>query len=124
MKAILINATAKTVTEVDIDKSKYGQHSCQPYYDLIGEECNMIQIATELPNGDTIFVDEESLLRDSMYTRGWFDVDAHQPFCGSGVVVGTDEETGETIDCKSTVEEIRAKVKFLTYEAAAALYCE
>ena len=56
-------------------------------------------------------MDEEGLLKP--IESAFFILGAHQPFAGNGIVVGTDED-GETTDCESTVDDIKARIKFLT----------
>lgn len=55
MEMILINAEARRVSAVEIDGS------LDSIYQAMGVE--MIEVATYLPNGDCIFVDEEGCLR-------------------------------------------------------------
>lgn len=104
-KAILINTVDKTVTPVEVE----GLHDM---YKAMG--VSLIQVGTYLENGDVVFVDEEGLYGSN---REWFAIrGAHQPFIGNGLVVGTNHETGESVDAKSTVEEIEAVMKFLDFE--------
>ena len=37
----------------------------------------------------------------------------HQPLCGNGLILGIDHETGESVDCSLTIEEVRSNVKFM-----------
>lgn len=103
MKAIFIDAENREVTEVEIE------NSLKAYYALL--DCDMIEAATYLPNEDCIYVDEEGLYsgKDSFFTIEG----GHQPFIGSGLVVGTSED-GETVSASTTLEEVKAKVKFLS----------
>jgi hypothetical protein len=102
MKAILIDAEGRGVREVEIDGT------LEDTYKVMGVQ--MIEVATYLPNGDCIYVDEEGLINGEVL--GWFEVyGAHQPFAGNGLVVGTDHQ-GETVGCKSTLDEITKLVSF------------
>ena len=103
MKTILIDTRNKAVTEIEIDGG------LKSIYDAL--DVRMIETATYLPNGDAVYVDEEGMMgldKDS----GFFDIGAHQPFAGNGLVIGTNHTTGDSVGCKSTVEEIRKQVKF------------
>lgn len=103
MKAILINSTLQTVTEVTLNpKDTLGS-----MYKHLGVD--MVEVATELPNQDVVFVDEEGLLKPVAYFFAFEG--AHQPFAGNGIVVGGNDE-GETVAAKSTLEDIKSKVKF------------
>lgn len=103
MKAILIDVKNQEVREVEIEKG------LRAIYDVM--DVQMIETATYLPNGDCIYCDEDGFATmdaNSMF----FDVGAHQPFIGNGLVVGTNQNTGSTVSAKSTVEDIRKLVKF------------
>ena len=101
-KAYLIHSATKTVSDITIDD--YTEISKN-----IG--CEIFTTGTHLPNGDTIYVDDEGLLINPKF---FFMVDgcAH-PFAGNGVVVGADEE-GESVDVKTKIEDIWAMVKFMS----------
>jgi len=101
MKAILINATNRTVTEVEINDD------LQSIYKVMGVD--MIQTATYLPKNDIIYVDEEGMLKPMM--NFFIYEGAHQPFAGNGLVVGT-SRGGKTVAPKISVDEVRKNVKF------------
>lgn len=106
-KAILIDVTNKTVTNCEINHYK-------EIYPLIGNGCTMFTVPVELENMDAIYVDDEGLLHDEM--KGGFILEGyHSPLIGNAVIQGTDDE-GESVDCKSTLEEIAARITFLTPE--------
>jgi hypothetical protein len=111
-KAYLIDPLAQSVTEVEWDgnyKSIYASLS-----DKYGEVNTFT--AVEIGNGDTIFVDDESLLHDEkcsdkdnffMY-RGY-----SQPLCGRGLVLGTDD-WGESIAPVTSLSDFKPKVTFVS----------
>lgn len=106
MKTILINTETREVREIEIEKG------LKAIYEAMGVD--MIEVATYLPNGDCIYVDEEGMFglnAESVF----FDVGAHQPFVGNGLVIGTGRN-GNSASCKSTLEEIRKLVKFKTIQ--------
>lgn len=100
-KVILIDAVNRIIKLVEIDTYK------DIYLHL---NCDMFEVATELENNDSIYVDEEGLLTNPQH---FFEYEgAHQAgFAGNGLVIGTDEE-GESVDAKTTLEEVIKKVKF------------
>ncbi len=105
MRAIIIDATAREIREVEIEGK---------LEDLQKAVGGYIEWATELDNGDNVYVDEEGLLKGY---QCFFDIGAHQPFAGNAIVVNRDED-GETAAARSDVEEIRGKVKFMTMPEA------
>lgn len=102
MKAILIDVKERQVREVEIE------NDLDSIYQVMGVD--MIEVATYLPNRDCVYVDEEGLIKGPV--EGFFDIGAHQPFAGNGLVVGT--RGGSTVACKSTVDEILNLVSFPT----------
>ena len=107
-KAILIDVVAKTITDVQV-----GDYT--DIYTHIGNGCNLFEVPIEFENGDTIYVDEEGLLKEvhgGFIMEGW-----SYPLIGNAIIQGTDEE-GEAVDYKSDIEELRKKVVFVTKETA------
>ena len=106
MRAIKINPETRTITEVD----------CNGLADEQSIVGGNIESAHYFDNGvDRIMVNESglySLPADS----AWFIVEgAFNPFKGNGVVVGVDENTGDTVDAKISLEDLKSKVRFLTH---------
>jgi len=109
MKSYTINSETKTVEEVNIegDTLEFAQKA------VGGRICS----AYVLENGDTFYCDDEGLLKPWQYA---FEVDgADQPFIGNGIVMGCDEETGDTADVKTSLEDIK---KLLLFFNAKELY--
>ena len=102
MKAILINPFEQTVTQVDYsgDYTEIYKLIDAEYYDVAG-----------IAHGDGIFVDDEGLLNSP--THFFEHADYHSPLAGKGLIIGCNSE-GESVDCKTTVEEVKSKVKFST----------
>ncbi len=109
IKVIIINATERTITEGVVT----GLESCQK---IVG---GLIAVATELPNGDEVFVNDEGLLNGP---QAFFDIGAHQEFAGDGYVIGPCNRNGYSTDVRSTVEEIKAKVEFMDHHDMATRY--
>lgn len=98
MKAILIDPREMDVKEIDVPLEG-GNYKALAQ--AIG--CDLITVATYLPNGDCVFVDDEGLLFSPEH---FFSIDGFpQPLAGCGLVMGSNDE-GDSIAPTSTVEEI------------------
>lgn len=104
MKGILIDPENKVIKEVDHPDTLQG------FYNLL--DCNMIESAFYLKNGDCLYCDEEGLFKEEKHFFIMRE-SPFQPITGKAIVVGTGQE-GDTVDCKSTLEEIKNQVTFLT----------
>jgi hypothetical protein len=96
MKALLINSTQKTITEIDLDKG------LDPIYKAIGNGCNCFACPVVFDNGDTLYVDDEGLFKQqegAFMFPNWA-----YPIVGNAVIVGCDDE-GESVDAKSTPQD-------------------
>ena len=107
MKAILINPKEEIIRVISYD----GDY--KSIYQIL--ECRMFECVYPFDNGDTLFIDEEGLLKDSNYS---FSIKADdkkqfpwQTVMGKALVLGTDAE-GEMIECKSKLEDIKNQIKF------------
>ena len=100
MKAILIDATKRQVSEVTIsgDYMDINRH--------IG--CEIFTIGHSLKDRDCVFVDDEGLYN----SENTFFVykGAHQLFAGNGLIVGCDSK-GETVDCKIDIKDVAIVAK-------------
>lgn len=106
MKAIKIDATNQTVTEIEIDGS------LDDIYKHV--ECRCFAIGAYFENEDAVYVDDEGLL---VGKEAFFELEGitSYPLAGNSLIVGTDMNTGKSIDCQTTLEEVKQKVSFLTY---------
>lgn len=102
-KAILIDVVAKTVTKTEI-----GEYT--DIYTKIGNGCNCFCCPVDFENGDSLYSDDEGLLHEEIHGAYIFD-DWDYPLVGNAIILGTDEE-GESVDCKSTINEIRSRITF------------
>jgi hypothetical protein len=110
MKAYWINATEKTITEVDYSG----------YPDLKRMVGGYIQIAKMWPAGEVLFADEEGLLKGP---TTWFRIVGHDnPIAGNAVVVGREkrDDSGDTEDPTFQLAALQAEVTFLAPEQVAA----
>lgn len=102
MQAILINPFDKTIEEVEYSGDWKDISSLL--------ECDIFTTAYFDDTTDSVFIDDEGLYVEdqAFFTIG----DCPQPLAGRGLLLGTDEE-GDSTDCKTTLEEAKAMVKFL-----------
>lgn len=106
-RAIIIDAENRKVDEVWC-----AEEPLKFMYDTIG--CDTVALAVELENRDTVFVDDEGLLKDAEH---FFEIEgAPQPFAGNGVIFGC-TKSGNTISAMTDLETIREKVKFISRAA-------
>jgi hypothetical protein len=108
MRAILLDAKTRTVSEVDYDgdyKSIYG---------LIGCQCFTV---VQLGNGDDLYVDDEGLLTMNESTvfiqTPWYPT----PLAGSGLILSCDDE-GESQPATHGADYYRSRVRFMSAQAA------
>lgn len=119
IRALLIDPSFQSVREAFIDG---GFESLQ---EAVG---GSIEIAHDFPNGDVLYVDEDGLAKahDAMSGRDdasrayMFDVGAHQPFAGRGVIVGAEDAEGRHTDAGMAVGEVKDMVSFIAPAAASA----
>lgn len=106
MKAYWINATEKTITEVDCTGLKELQT-------LVG---GYIEAGKYWDSGDVLFCDEEGLLKGG---STWYRIaDKEQPICGNGVVCGPEDDEEMTAPT-FPLSALQAEVEFLTVEHVA-----
>lgn len=103
MKAILIDPFTETISEVDY----VGPY--QQIYALLSHETMPVDCYTVvgLDDGESIFVDDEGLLKDPTHFFIWKDYP--QPLAGKGLILGCDDE-GKTIGTELTLDYVKSKV--------------
>jgi hypothetical protein len=103
MKAIKIDATARTITEVQVD----GFEDIQKH---IG--CDTFSQGMHLPEGDMLWVDDCGWMTAKKAFTFMGNV-----FAGNGVITGCDEETGDDKDCLCNVMAGQLMAKFMADDA-------
>jgi hypothetical protein len=100
IRAIKIDSTERTVTEVQIPNTLAALQEAVGGYIERGLEID----------GNDLYVNEEGLL-DSECDEFFFYEGAHQPFAGSAILVGVDAE-GDTISTTLDLETVKKSVRF------------
>ena len=105
MKAILINPQQESIRHISYD----GDY--KSIYRII--QCTTFEAVYPFDNGDTLWIDEEGLLKESNFA---FNIKADNPkfnqtIMGSALILGTDAE-GESIECKSNLDDIKNRINF------------
>jgi hypothetical protein len=100
MKAILINAQARTIEPVEIN-------SRADIVRLVGYDT--LESDAVGKAGDRLFFDEECFLRG---TAGRFQIDTVIPVSGIGVLVGARED-GTLCDVQTGIDDLRSRIKYL-----------
>jgi hypothetical protein len=96
-KALKIDVVNQTVTNILIN-------DLEDIYKEIGNGCQLFCCPINFDNGDTLYADDESLLRENV--EGCFMMDSWSyAIVGNAIILGTDDE-GESIDCKSSIMDI------------------
>lgn len=103
MRAIKIDSENRTITEIELDP----KDTLKSLQDCVG---GLIELATDLHYGDSLYVNEEGLLTSPEYFFNFRGL--HQLLAGNAVVAGIDHETGDTVAATSSVESIRELVTF------------
>lgn len=100
-KAILIDAINRTITETTIN-------IWSEIAPKIG--CDLLTIV-QIDAKNDLYVDDEGLLKNP---ENFILFDGYpQPLAGSGLILGSNHRTGESCDTSLTVEQVKAKVRFL-----------
>lgn len=112
MKALKIDVVNKTITRINISKENFSNE----IYEQIGNGCNLFCCPVDFENGDCIYADDESLLRENV--EGCFMLpEWNYPIVGNAIVLGTDIE-GDTIDCKTYPSDLMENVIWGNKEVA------
>lgn len=106
-KAIKINVESRSVEYIELEDS------CTGIYEAIGNRCGTFCIPYTFENNDCIYADDEALLKSDQIKGGFFFEEWNRPIVGNGLVVATGSE-GEMIDCRTTIEDIKKQIVFIS----------
>lgn len=116
-KAILINPKERTVTEVQMtagggDEAQQEQHMKDMYALL---ECTTFAVACTVDGSNDLFIDDEGIyVPKQAYFAFESEHMGEMPLGGKSLVMGFDASTGSSIETTLTVEQIAAKVRWLS----------
>jgi hypothetical protein len=105
MKAVLINPKLRKIKEIEYSGD---------YKDISKlTECNIFTCVYPFNNcEDTIYLDDEGLLKSSNYCFTFrCDDGRNQPLMGNALIIGTDEE-GDSKDIETSLDEIKNRIVF------------
>jgi hypothetical protein len=108
-KAIKINVENKTIEEIEISD---GINSISKE---IGNNCQYFCCPFIFDNMDSIYADDEALLRIDDIKGGFKMENWAYPLVGNAIILGTDDE-GDSINYKSDINEFRKKLIFVDAE--------
>jgi hypothetical protein len=98
IQGFIIDPTTSSVKELNLENA-----GLEIMYDLL--ECSMVE-AVGLPNGDVLWLDEESLLCNPEHIKaGFFLYTMKQYFVGKGLILGC-TINGDNCSAKTTREDI------------------
>ena len=105
MRAILINPMQESIRHISYDGDP------KSIYRIL--QCTLYEAVYPFDNGDTLWIDEEGLLKESNFA---FDIlgsneEYYGTYLGSAMILGVDDE-GESIECKSKLDDIKSIIKF------------
>lgn len=111
MRVILIDPARQSMKEADLPVD------LDNLQEAVG---GLIEYAHMFDNGDSLIVNEEGFLEYMDAMRGrepaekafMFDIGAHQPFAGKGIIVGP-ENNGIHTDAISSINEIGSRLTFI-----------
>ena len=104
MKAVLINPKLRKIKEIEYSGD---------YQDIQKlTECSTFTAVYPFDNQDTIYLDDEGLLKESNYCFTFkYDNGYVQPLIGNALVIGANKE-GESISYKTPITEIKNRIVF------------
>lgn len=108
LRAVLIDPYKEELTDVTYDAADY-----KNIYPLI--RCDIFTVV-KLADEDDVFVDDEGLLKITNQTKFFQLKDYPQPLAGYGLIVGADEDTGESVSAHHDADYYRSKISFLDVE--------
>ena len=116
IKGILIDPFSKTVTEVTVtgEPSSWGSDYdyLESFYNFL--DCTVVQPATLDIVGESLYVDEEGLIREKRQMFFYLpNISPYQPLAGKGIFVGFSDD-GKYKDTALTVEDIQKQIEWMS----------
>jgi len=109
MKAILIDPHNRSVSEVEVSKSRF----LKDLYAHIG--CDLVERAISEDRKHEVWLDEEGLFKQPL---AFFKFEGYpqEAYAGKGVILGCNRTLSDSKDCPLTLDEVKAKVKFVSID--------
>ena len=105
-KALMIDVSTKTITEIELDSH------FESISKAIGNGCQYFCCPYSFSNEDSMYADDESLLRVD-FIKGGFVLEGYSGIIvGNAIILGTDDE-GDSVDVKHTCDEISERIIFI-----------
>ena len=104
MSAILIDVKNQVIKEVEHDDT------LDNIYELV--DCRLFDVCS-IDNVNSIFLDDEGLLRNDVRMFDYFTKDLKYRIAGNGLIIGLDVETGESISTTLNLDEVKNNVRFV-----------
>jgi len=103
-RGILIDVVERSVTEIDVTQ-KISHHL----------RCDMIDVVMYSDSED-IYVDDSWRFNTENYVNTYFEIEGvTKPICSNGLILGIDHQTGKSVSTTLSLEEVKSKIKFLTF---------
>jgi len=118
MKAILIDSKSKTVRYVEV-KVNDGS-ALESMYNHI--DCDLVEVIN-IDDKNDLFVDEEGLLKLNKDSQFFLYDGFPQPLAGNGLILGLNQEEGESVETSLSIEEVAEKVLFLDINTVKEQFC-
>lgn len=98
-KAIKIDVETKSIYQVELSDDY------NDIYNKIGNGCTTFAVPITFDNQDSIFCDDEILLRPDNIKGGFIFKGWNFPIIGNAIILGCDEE-GESVDAKTEMVDL------------------
>jgi hypothetical protein len=105
-KALFINVETKTIETIFLS------NEFQSISKAIGNGCQYFCCPYSFSNDDSIYADDEALLRMGDIKGGFVFEGLKTPIVGNAVILGTDSE-GDSVDAKSNPDELLEQIVFI-----------
>lgn len=107
MRAIKIDVQKRDVYEIEMKGGDFRE-----LYGVIGNNCTCFCAPIRFDNDDTMFSDDEILLRPNDIVGGFIMPDWSYPIYNNAVIIGADDE-GESVSAKSDINELKNQITFI-----------
>lgn len=107
MKAILIDPHTRSFSEVEVSEKNF----LKDLYSHIG--CSLVERVIADDRKHEIWLDEEGLFSEDIALFS-YEGYPQEAYAGKGVILGCNRTLSKSKDCALTLDEVKAKVKFMS----------